>query len=81
MLGVCDIVPVFCREPEHGMTPSTNVMVDYNARVTCNLAGVRVRVFLARDGLARRPLDTGVRRGPSRYLVTGGWCSFPDLWG
>jgi hypothetical protein len=35
----------------------------------------------ARDGHSRRPLDTGVRRGPSRYLVTGGWCFLPDPWG
>ncbi len=34
-----------------------------------------------RDGLSRRPLDTGIRRGPSRSLVTGGWCSLPDPWG
>ena len=32
-------------------------------------------------GFSRRPLDTGVRRGPARSFVTGGWCSFPDPWG
>ncbi len=38
----------------------------------CFSSGVRVVCVAARDGLSRRPLDTGVRLGPSRSLVTGG---------
>jgi len=46
--------------------------------------GIIIRGFSCtseRAGFSRRPLDTGVSRGPARSLGIGGWFSFPDPWG